>query len=39
MEIHPDRTSDYRWFERPAEVAPQLCWWVAVLRNNRLAPE
>lgn len=39
VEIHPDRPSDFRWFERPVEVAPQSRWWVAVLRNNRLAPQ
>lgn len=39
VEIQPDGPAEFRWFDRPVPVTPKSKWWVAILRNNRLAPE
>jgi hypothetical protein len=38
VDVYPDRPGEFRWFDRPAQAVPRTQWWVAVLRNNRLAP-
>ncbi len=39
VDIYPDRAGEFRWFDRPTPTQPKTNWWVAILRNKRLAPD